>query len=130
SITAAASILGIGQAPLRYDPRVTEVQSTRLERVASSSSASVAEAATSAACNAETPIFVNGMASLKQQLGEVMGSPAECEHPADTVGVTVQQTSTGLAVSSKLTGLVTFTDGWHHWALSTDGDVVSWEGTQ
>jgi hypothetical protein len=76
-----------------------------------------------------TPAFVNGLAALKQQIGDVMGTPLECEHVANVQGDTVQQTSTGLAAYDSLTNTDTFTDGWHHWALTSDG-VVSWEGTE
>jgi hypothetical protein len=75
-----------------------------------------------------TPAFVNGLAALKQQIGDVMGTPLECEHAASAQGNTVQQTSTGLAAYDSLTNTDTFTDGWHHWALTSDG-VVTWEGT-
>jgi hypothetical protein len=76
----------------------------------------------------KTPAFVNGLAALKQQIGDVMGTPLECEHVASAQGDTVQQTSTGLAAYDSLTNTDTFTDGWHHWALTLDG-VVTWEGT-
>jgi hypothetical protein len=77
----------------------------------------------------KTPAFVNGLAALKQQIGEVMGTPLECEHAASVQGDTVQQTSTGLAAYDSLTNTDTFTDGWRHWALTSDG-VVTWEGTE
>jgi hypothetical protein len=75
------------------------------------------------------PAFVNGLAALKQQIGEVMGTPLECEHTASAQGDTIQQTSTGLAAYDSLTNTDTFTDGWHHWALTSDG-VVTWDGTE
>ena len=58
-----------------------------------------------------------------------MGTPVECEHPADTSGDTVQQTTTGLAAYTQATNTVSFTDGWRHWAISPSG-FVSWEGTE
>jgi hypothetical protein len=76
----------------------------------------------------EQPTFRNGMAALKAQIGEAMGSPVECEHSASVVGDTVQQTTTGLAAYNDITNTETFTDGWHHWALSPNG-LVNWEGT-
>jgi hypothetical protein len=76
----------------------------------------------------QQPAFANGMAQLKQQVGSAMGVPLECEHAATVVGDTVQQTSTGLAAYNGLTNTETFTDGWHHWALSADG-LVTWDGT-
>lgn len=95
---------------------------------------SVAHAQTNGAeapfCNAgQQPTFSGGMAALKQQVGNVMGTPVECEHAASVVGDTVQQTSTGLAAYEKLTNTVTFTDGWRHWALTANG-LVQWDGTQ
>jgi hypothetical protein len=77
----------------------------------------------------QSPAFANGLAALRAQLGDVMGSPLECEHSSTTAGDTVQQTSTGLAAYSSVTNTVTFTDGWRHWALH-DAALVSWEGTE
>ncbi len=128
SLSTAASILGIGQSPLRYDPRAP-VQSTSPQVIGNT--AANQQAALAPYCAAgQAPAFANGIADLKVQLGDVMGSPVECEHAASTIGDTVQQTSTGLAVYTKVTNAVTFTDGWRHWTLSPDGDMVSWEGTQ
>jgi hypothetical protein len=76
----------------------------------------------------EQPTFSNGMAALRAQVGDAMGTPVECEHRAAVVGDMVQQTSTGLAVYSSITNTESFTDGWRHWALSPSG-LVAWEGT-
>jgi len=76
----------------------------------------------------EQPGFSNGMATLHAQVGDAMGTPVECEHPASVVGDTVQQTSTGLAAYSSITNTESFTDGWHHWALGPNG-LVAWDGT-
>jgi hypothetical protein len=76
-----------------------------------------------------TPAFVNGLAALQQQIGDVMGTPLECEHAASAQGDTVQQTSTGLAAYDSATNTDTFTDGWHHWALTSAG-LVTWDGTE
>jgi hypothetical protein len=76
----------------------------------------------------QAPAFANGMAQLKQAIGDVMGTPVECEHPDSAAGDTVQQTTTGLAAYSRQTNTVTFTDGWRHWALTPNG-AVRWEGT-
>ena len=73
------------------------------------------------------PSFELGMAALKQQLGDTMGAPLECEHPSSANGDTVQQTTTGLATYRRATNTVTFTDGWRHWALTARG-LVSWQG--
>ena len=58
-----------------------------------------------------------------------MGVPIECEHASSGGGNTVQQTSTGLAAYNSLTNTDTFTDGWHHWAL-TPNVLVTWEGPE
>lgn len=94
---------------------------------------SVAHAATDQApaayCQSgETPAFKNGFAALHQHLGNVMGVPIDCEHAASASGDTVQETTTGLAAYNSLTNTETFTDGWHHWALTADG-LVTWNGT-
>jgi hypothetical protein len=77
----------------------------------------------------EAPTFANGMAVLKQQVGNVMGTPVECEHADSSAGDTLQQTSTGLAAYHAGTNTASFTDGWRHWALTPSG-MVSWEGTE
>jgi hypothetical protein len=121
SVTAIASILGLTQGVVRADAPTT----TQLEAVAVPTLPPSAPV-----CSPDQPIFVHGMAALKEQLGDVMGVPLECEHPADSPGDTVQQTSTGLAFYTAATNLVTFTDGWNHWALDPTGDLLSWQGTQ
>lgn len=84
---------------------------------------------TAANCKSgQQPAFNNGYALLKQQVGSAMGDPAECEHPSSAAGDTAQQTSTGLATYTKGDNTVSFTDGWHHWALTPDG-MKTWEGT-
>src|SRR5215204_1616495 len=75
----------------------------------------------------QTPQFVLGFASLKAQLGSVMGEPVECEHPNNANGDTLQKTSTGLAYWRKSTNTPTFTDGYRHWAITSSG-LVSWVG--
>lgn len=76
----------------------------------------------------QSPAFENGMAALKQHVGDAMGTAVECEHGASEVGDTVQQTSTGLAAYDGKTNTETFTDGWRHWALTPNG-LVTWDGT-
>jgi hypothetical protein len=88
------------------------------------------EAPAAAYCSpGQAPAFALGLADLKRQLGEAMGTPVECEHVASASGDTVQRTTTGLAAYNRATNTVSFTDGWHHWALRPDG-LVSWEGTE
>jgi len=130
SVATAASILGIRDAhPLRYDPRTVTVQvaGATAEKDQAEQQQPIA---TAPYCTAgQSPVFANGLAELKAQLGDTMGTPLECEHSSSTIGDSVQQTTTGLAAFSKLTNTVTFTDGWHHWALRND-DLLSWEGTE
>ena len=76
----------------------------------------------------EQPVFSNGLAALQQQVGDAMGRPVECEHATSASGNTAQQTTTGLAAYDKASNTVSFTDGWHHWALTDDG-LVTWDGT-
>jgi hypothetical protein len=76
----------------------------------------------------QQPTFTNGLAQLKQQVGDPMGTPVECEHPSSAAGDTEQQTTTGLATYTKNSNTVSFTDGWRHWALTPDG-LATWEGT-
>jgi hypothetical protein len=75
----------------------------------------------------QQPAFLNGMAALDRQVGNAMGNPVECEHAASSAGDTVQQTTTGLAAYDKSTNTVSFTDGYRHWALTSQG-LVTWEG--
>jgi hypothetical protein len=75
----------------------------------------------------QQPAFLNGMATLKQQVGSTMGAPIECEHVSSPEGNTEQQTSTGLAAYTRSTYTVSFTDGYRHWAL-TPGGPITWEG--
>ena len=76
----------------------------------------------------QAPAFVNGLGTLKQHVGDAMGTPIECEHAATAAGDTVQQTTTGLAAYDAVTNTVTFTDGWHHWAITPTG-YAKWDGT-
>ncbi|HEY3059521.1 MAG TPA: hypothetical protein VGL99_11150 [Chloroflexota bacterium] len=129
SLATAASMLGIRDThPLRYDPRVATQPATI--QVAGASAENAPQQQLAPYCTAgQVPAFVNGLGALKVQLGETMGAPVECEHPASAIGDTVQVTTTGLAAYTKLTNTVTFTDGWRHWALRGES-VVTWEGTQ
>jgi hypothetical protein len=86
-------------------------------------------AATGYCQKGQQPTFELGVARLKQQLGDTMGTPVECEHPVSANGDTIQQTTTGLVIYRAATNTVIFTDGWRHWALTSRG-MVSWEGTE
>jgi len=73
------------------------------------------------------PRFSNGFAALKSALGPVMGEPVECEHNEGDSPDILQQTTTGLAFWRKSTNTPTFTDGYRHWALTSNG-LVAWVG--
>lgn len=75
----------------------------------------------------QLPRFVFGFAALKEQIGDVMGEPMECEHANPRNGDALQQTTTGLSFYRKQTNTPTFTDGWEHWALTAEG-LVTWLG--
>jgi hypothetical protein len=141
SLKAAPAILGLNPTtrPLSgFDGRVSTIE-------AASAAAGVADAPAEAAavpveaqatspaapfCRpGQTPEFVHGLAELKRLLGDPMGTPIECEHPANAGGDTMQQTTTGLAAYYRASNAVTFTNGWEHWALTPDG-LIFWEGTQ
>jgi hypothetical protein len=119
AITTIATVLGLNE----------RIGHTRPVGYAAASAEQQA-AATVAYCNpGQQPSFSQGLGSLKQRLGEAMGTPLECEHASSAAGDTVQQTTTGLAAYYGLTNTVTFTDGWRHWAITSNG-YVTWEGTQ
>jgi hypothetical protein len=120
-LSAAASILGLtdtgreAHGAVGYNPNALPAEATT-ELLAPY-------------CNpGERPRFALGMAALKERLGDTMGMPLECEHPATSAGDTVQQTTMGLAAYSQTTNTVSFTDGWRHWAITPRG-LVNWEGT-
>jgi hypothetical protein len=77
----------------------------------------------------QAPAFAAGLIGLKQQVGDVMGSPVECEHAVSSSGDSIQQTTTGLAAYNKLTNTVSFTDGWRHYAVTSRG-FITWEGAE
>jgi hypothetical protein len=119
-IETVASVLGVNQPTTDLSRPVgySEVKSQ-----------AATDAAPAPYCEpGQTPAFALGLRALHQQIGNVMGEPVECEHAASAIGDTVQQTSTGLAAYSSLTNTDTFTDGWHHWALTPSG-LVAWDGT-
>src|SRR5579859_804592 len=115
SVTSLVSVLGI-------------TETGRLTHGAVGYTASAAAAAPFCAPG-QTPTFALGLGSLKQRLGDTMGTPLECEHPASGNGDTLQQTTTGLAAYTSATNTVSFTDGWRHWAIAPSG-FVEWEGVE
>ncbi len=76
----------------------------------------------------QAPQFVLGFAELQHHVGASMGTPLECEHPDPSSGDTQQHTSTGLAYVPRGNGLVSFTNGWEHYAL-VRGQVELWRNT-
>src|SRR5919201_5156922 len=75
----------------------------------------------------QPPHFDFGFRALDESLGDMMGQPLECEHAEVGTGDAHQETSTGLALYRKSTNTPTFTTGYEHWALTTDG-LVYWTG--
>jgi hypothetical protein len=67
---------------------------------------------------------------LHEQIGDVMGVPTGCEHNGDGDD-RIQRTSAGagngLAYWRKSTNTPSFTNGYHHWALTSRG-IVEWAG--
>jgi hypothetical protein len=76
----------------------------------------------------QSPRFKFGFAALRASVGDAMGEPIECEHANPENGDTLQHTTHGLSFYRKSTNTPTFTDGFHHWALTVDG-LVSWTGS-
>ena len=75
------------------------------------------------------PAFEGRLAELKAVIGDVMGDPVECAHIDSVSGDLVQQTTTGLAYVRTATGVPTFTNGSHHWAITPMG-LVEWDGPE
>jgi hypothetical protein len=123
SITSIVSILGItetgrlthGAVGYNANAPTVEVQG--------------AQSAAPYCSSGQVPTFALGLSGLKQRLGDTMGAPLECEHPASANGDAIQQTTTGLAAYTSLTDTVSFTDGWRHWAMTPSG-FTQWEGTE
>ena len=122
-LTGFARVLGIFDVsqPLRRPDRVSVEQQQQQQQDATP---------TAAYCQpGQQPTFALGVADLKQQLGDTMGAPLECEHAVSASGDTIQQTTTGLVMYRAATNTVMFTDGWRHWALTARG-MVRWEGPE
>jgi hypothetical protein len=78
----------------------------------------------------QSPQFVLGFADLRSAVGDAMGDPIECEHADPENGDSLQRTTSGLSFYRKSTNTLTFTDGFNHWGLTTDGTdgLVTWTG--
>lgn len=100
-----------------------------LNSVAVGSPAAVAQVSSNFCGPGQFPTFQFGFAALKARLGDVMGVPVECAHTDPSSGDALQHTSTGLAFYRKLTNTPTFTDGYTHWALTSDRGFVTWTGS-
>ena len=74
----------------------------------------------------ERPLFLFGFATLKAQLGAIMGEPAECQHFNPANGDALLQTTTRPLVTGHVEP-PTFTDGYRHWANTPLG-LLFWLG--
>jgi S1-C subfamily serine protease len=77
--------------------------------------------------NGQDPSFLFGLAYLKDQVGDPMGDPIECQHEDPATGDLVQLTTTGLATYRLMRNMTEFTNGSEHWALTPDG-LAYWTG--
>jgi hypothetical protein len=68
-------------------------------------------------------------AVLRAHLGEAMGDPTECPHVDEANGHLFQATTAGVGEVPAATGLPAFTNGWDHWALTSQG-MVHWTGAE
>jgi len=82
---------------------------------------------TSACAAGPSAQSASGVSRLRDRLGDVIGSPVECEHPGAANGETAQQTTTGIVSYAADRDTSTFTDGRVHYAL-TGGRLVRWQG--
>jgi hypothetical protein len=78
-------------------------------------------------CSPNQPAFYYGFRDLQAQLGSRIGQPIECEQPIHANGDTRQRTSTGYAYYRKESNIPSFTNGWEHWALTSNG-LMYWTG--
>jgi hypothetical protein len=115
TVLDAGPRVGLGRGPdaraAASEPTTTTTSATRLTYCAAG----------------QPPRYVLGFAQLQQQLGATMGDPLECKHTDPATGDTLQHTTRGVALYEPGSGLLAFSDGWHHWAL-TDHGLLRWEG--
>ena len=79
-------------------------------------------------CVASRPRFMGGFALLRASVGTPMGDAVDCEHVVNAAGDTQQTTTTGLAYYLNASNTACFTDGYQHWALASNGSLVTWKG--
>jgi len=120
-------LVPMAQPPPQPTAPPTQASQTRL--VATPSPAASPLPARTEECNAASPRFVHGAASLKAALGAPMGEPVECERVIDPAGNTEQTTTTGLAYYRAQSNTAAFTNGFEHWALTPTG-LVHWTGDE
>lgn len=70
--------------------------------------------------------FGPDLADLHAAIGDAMGQPTGCETPADSLGDTMQTTSSGMAWYQLGAGMAIFTDGYHRWTLDRQG-LTYWD---
>jgi hypothetical protein len=73
----------------------------------------------------QTPRFGPGMSQLHDRLGDVIGTPVDCERAGAATGETVVQTTTGTVTVRP--DRTTFSDGRAHYTLA-DGRLTRWQG--
>lgn len=99
-----------------------------LPSISSVSAAGRAHADSAPFCDPDQAVeWFPAFGPLSDQLGDTMGDPVECPHPADASDDILQQTTTGLAELRAASGTPTFTNDTTRWALTTQG-IVSWTG--
>jgi hypothetical protein len=114
--------------PDRTTRAPTGFTSSSVTAVAIAPSVSSSPVAANTYCSGgETPHYANGFQLLKDQLGDAMGDPMECEHVIDTQGDTQQMTSTGLASYDKRANATIFSQGPDHWQINATG-LTQWTG--
>jgi peptidoglycan/xylan/chitin deacetylase (PgdA/CDA1 family) len=67
------------------------------------------------------PEFGSDLADLHAAIGDAMGQPTGCERQVDSVGDTMQTTSSGMAWYQPGASMAIFTDGYHRWTLGRQG---------
>ncbi|MDQ3645567.1 MAG: YeiH family protein, partial [Actinomycetota bacterium] len=83
----------------------------------------------STVCGSESRTgFAGAFVDLAHQLEGRMGRPLGCAEVDAATGDTVQRTSNGVATLDRATGLATFSDGHHTWAIR-GSRLLQWTGS-